>query len=131
MTNLQRYRLLKDSPLVERGMRQIVKWKRRLRSRSPIVEWQFLVFDHNLKAIPKAKEMAREIGVDRLCFKYDAGAHQRNWRAIDKFKYNSIRRIHLKSCLWLWGSLIIDTDGIVVPCCNAARTERIGDLEIT
>jgi len=125
------YRVNGRFELVEAGMRQVIKWKRRLKRRLPFVEWQFIIFDHNRHSINEAKVMARDIGVDRLCFKYDAGAAQDEWRRIDQFKDRTVRRVRLNSCLWLWGSLNVGTDGTVRPCCNAGRNELIGDLKVT
>ena len=125
------YRINGRYDLVERGLRQVVHWKRRLGLRYPLIEWQFIVFEHNKHEIARAKEMARAIGVDRLCLKYDARAGCETWRSDDRLKDKLIRRFRLHSCLWLWGSLLIDYDGTVRPCCNASRNEMIGDLTTT
>lgn len=125
------YRVNGRFDVVESGLRQVVKWKRRLRLQSPFVEWQFIVFDHNRHEIEMAKKMAREIGVDRLCLKYDAGGSQAKWNTWDRLKLKCLDAVRLNSCLWLWGSLVMNGDGIVSPCCNAARSEQIGDLKLT
>jgi MoaA/NifB/PqqE/SkfB family radical SAM enzyme len=124
------YRVNGRYELVESGLRKIIEWKRRLGRRHPFVEWQFIVFNHNLHEVDLAKTKARQIGVDRLCFKHDAGGGQSNWQRRDKIKHRIVRGFHLDSCLWLWGSLVINSNGMVVPCCNAARTEEIGDLKL-
>jgi MoaA/NifB/PqqE/SkfB family radical SAM enzyme len=125
------YRVKGRFELVESGLREIVKWKRRLRRSRPFVEWQFIVFDHNRHEIDTARTMAREIGVDRMCFKYDAGASQAAWTRKDRLKHRAVRAMRLNSCFWLWGSLVIDSDGLVRPCCNVGKSEQIGDLKVT
>ena len=125
------YRVNGKYELVESGMRAIVEWKRRLRSRSPFVEWQYIVFDHNRHQIDRVKKLAREIGVDRLCIKYDTRAGSDTWFPADRLKYAAFRRVRLNSCLWLWGALLINSEGMVRPCCNAGRSEEIGDLKTT
>jgi radical SAM protein with 4Fe4S-binding SPASM domain len=126
-----RFRVNGKYELVQRGLRQIVDWKRRLRSRFPLVEWQFIIFDHNRHEIDSVRAMAREIGVDRLCLKYDAGASSLKWTRRDQLKAKALNRFRLHSCLWLWGALLIDYDGTVHPCCNSARRETIGNLNVT
>ena len=116
--------------LVEAGMREIIEWKRRLRRKLPLVEWQFIVFDHNRHQIESAKAMARQIGVDRFCLKYDARAEPSTWRPMDRFKAKALNSMRLNSCLWLWGAMLIDAEGIVRPCCNAGHSEHIGDLNV-
>jgi MoaA/NifB/PqqE/SkfB family radical SAM enzyme len=123
-----KYRVNGKYELVEAGMRAIIDWKRRLRRRSPFVEWQFIVFDHNHQQIESAKQMAREIGVDRLCLKYDSRAESSTWTPLDQFTGKAFRSVHLNSCLWLWGAMLINSDGLVSPCCNAGHAEQIGDL---
>jgi MoaA/NifB/PqqE/SkfB family radical SAM enzyme len=125
------YRVGGRFELVEQGMRQIVRWKRQLGLRYPIVEWQFIVFEHNRHVIERAKRMAKEIGVDRFCLKYDAASVPSDFSHGDRLKLKALRRIHLKSCLWLWGSVIIDSEGLVRPCCNAGRIEVLGDMRST
>jgi radical SAM protein with 4Fe4S-binding SPASM domain len=126
-----RYRVNGKYELVEHGLRQILHWKQRLRNRFPVVEWQFIIFDHNRHEIDTVKAMAREIGVDRLCLKYDAGASPLQWTPGDRFKDRAVRKFRLHSCLWLWGALLIDYEGTVHPCCNSARRDTIGNLTIT
>lgn len=44
-------------------VRQINAFKQRYRSRYPALRWQFGVFDHNAHEIGKARDMARELGM--------------------------------------------------------------------
>jgi MoaA/NifB/PqqE/SkfB family radical SAM enzyme len=50
------------------NMKSIVDAKRRLGRRRPFVDWQFLRFSHNQHEIPKARQMARDIGVNAIRF---------------------------------------------------------------
>jgi MoaA/NifB/PqqE/SkfB family radical SAM enzyme len=125
------YRVKGHFELVESGMRQVIKWKRLLGRRFPLIEWQFIVFDHNRHEIDNARQLAKKIGVDRLCLKYDGRGDRSKWRTRDSLKDKLVRQVHLNSCLWLWAALVIDSDGIVSPCCHGARDESIGDLTVT
>lgn len=125
------YRVNGKYELVEAGMRAIIDWKRRLGRHLPFVEWQFIVFEHNRHQVERVKTIARTAGVDRLCLKYDGRADSRSWHAVDRIKWKTLRSIRLNSCLWLWGALLVNSEGIVSPCCNAAHAEQIGDLRTT
>jgi MoaA/NifB/PqqE/SkfB family radical SAM enzyme len=125
------YRVNGNYEFVEAGLRAVIDWKRRLGRKSPFIEWQFIVFDHNRHQIEAVKEQARKIGVDRLCLKYDARADSNAWDRRDRIKLKTSRLFRLNSCLWLWGALLVNSDGQVSPCCNAAHDDRIGDLNTT
>jgi len=62
------YRREGDFALVVENMRRLVDKKRRLRLEYPLIEWRFLVFEHNRHEIKKARELASLWGVDILEF---------------------------------------------------------------
>lgn len=127
-----RYRVNGRYELVEHGMRQVIRWKRVKRRRFPIVEWQFIIFNHNRHQLEAAKRLAEEIGVDRLCLKYDGYSDPATWNQKDQRADRWSRRIKLNSCLWLWGGLVVGWNGLVNPCCSGgAYTVTIGDLAVT
>jgi radical SAM protein with 4Fe4S-binding SPASM domain len=51
------------------GVRQVVAAKRRLGSATPIVNFRFIVMDHNERDIPAVRVLARDLGADVLTFK--------------------------------------------------------------
>lgn len=127
-----KYRVGGRYELVEHGLRQVVKWKKRLGLSTPIVEWQFIIFEHNKHQIEQAKKMASEIGVDRLCLKYDGYSDPDTWEdGHKKVDRRTRRMLQFNSCLWLWGALVVDWNGVVNPCCNKAMNYEIGDLTNT
>lgn len=126
-----KYRINGVYELVERGMREVVKWKKALNRRYPIVEWQFIIFEHNKHQVETAQRLAQDIGVDRLCLKYDGYSDPASWNTKAQRTDRWMRRFKLDSCLWLWGALVIDWNGVVRPCCNNAERESIGDLTKT
>jgi len=127
-----KYRINGRYDLVEHGMREVVRWKKKLNKKSPVVEWQFIIFDHNRHQIQQAQALAKEIGVDRLCLKYDGYSDPATWEPKHQIKDRQARRIlHFNSCLWLWGALVIDWNGVVNPCCNNAMNYVIGNLSKT
>lgn len=63
-----KYNIGGDFWKTQENMKAICDAKRRLGSRLPFVDWQFLRFRHNQHEIPKAREMAKEIGVNAIRF---------------------------------------------------------------
>jgi MoaA/NifB/PqqE/SkfB family radical SAM enzyme len=61
-----RYRKNGDIAVVCRNIEKLVAAKQRLRSRTPVLRWQYLAFEHNAAEIPRALEMARALGVDQF-----------------------------------------------------------------
>ena len=51
------------------GARNIVKWKKELKSKTPFIVFQFLVVKPNEHQIEDVKKLAEEIGVDEVRFK--------------------------------------------------------------
>src|SRR5690606_14256719 len=51
------------------GSKNILKWKRKLKSKTPHVIFQFLVVKPNEHQIEDVKKLARELGVDEVKFK--------------------------------------------------------------
>ncbi|NTU79346.1 MAG: radical SAM protein [Chloroflexales bacterium] len=65
----ERYRVRGEIDLVFHNLRSIVEAKRRLKSSRPVIEWQYLVFQHNEHQMAEAQRLASEIGVERFRFR--------------------------------------------------------------
>src|SRR6478609_1577194 len=63
------YRVGGNLEKVIEGARNIVKWKKELKSSTPHVIFQFLVVKHNQHQIQELKQLAKEIGVDEVGLK--------------------------------------------------------------
>jgi pyruvate-formate lyase-activating enzyme len=62
----QQFRRNGNIELVFQNIRKLVEAKRRLGKQTPILNWQFLAFNHNQHEIPLAIETARDLGVDLI-----------------------------------------------------------------
>ena len=62
------YRRGGDFDLVLENIKQMVNAKKKLNSYTPILEWQFLVFQHNNHERKDAEILARNVGVNSLKF---------------------------------------------------------------
>ena len=63
-----KYNVGGDFHKTQENMKAICDAKKKLGSKLPFVDWQFLRFSHNQHEIPKAREMAKEIGVNAVRF---------------------------------------------------------------
>lgn len=124
------------------GARRIVAWKRRLRSRTPHIVFQFLVVRHNEHQIPDIYRLAREIGVDEVKLKTAQVYDYENGNPLipeneqyARYHRRPDGRWELKHALtnhcWkLWHACVITWDGAVVPCCfDKDAAHRLGDLK--
>src|SRR5882762_4665860 len=90
----EQYRVGGKLEKVLEGARNIVKWKKELKSKTPFVFFQFLVVKPNEHQIEEIKKLAKEVGVDEVRFKtaqvydYETDPNQLI-PSIDKFsRYN-------------------------------------------
>lgn len=139
----QQYRKGGKLEKVLAGARNIMKWKKELKSKTPFVFFQFLVVKPNEHQIEDVKRLAAEIGVDDVRFKtaqvYDYeqdpnqliptldkySRYRRNEQGEFQFK-NSLQN----HCWRLWHATVISWDGLVVPCCfDKDAQHTLGDLK--
>lgn len=124
------------------GTRNIIRWKKELKSKSPHVMFQFLVVKPNEHQIGDVKKIAKELGVDQVVFKtaqiYDYKNGSDLIPTIDqysRYKKNSAGQYDIKNqlldhCWKMWHSCVITWDGKVVPCCFDKDAHFVlGDLK--
>ena len=111
------------------GTQKIVEWKKKLKSVTPQVVWQFLVVGPNEHQIEEVKTLAKSYGVDKVAFKtaqiYDyAGGSPLipTNETYSRYVQNDKGQYELKykvsdECWKMWHSCVITWDGQVVPCC--------------
>ncbi len=129
---------------VLQGARNVVKWKKKLGSKTPHLIFQFLVVKPNEHQIPDIYKLAEEIGVDEVKLKtaqiYDYKNGSPLIPTIDKYaRYKKqadgtydVKNELLDHCWKLWHSCVITWDGMVVPCCfDKDAIHRLGDLKKT
>jgi radical SAM protein with 4Fe4S-binding SPASM domain len=127
---------------VIQGAKNVVKWKRELKSATPHIIFQFLVVKPNEHQIPEVYQLAKEIGVDEVKLKtaqvYDFEQGNPLIPSLDKYSRYALQadgsyRIKnqlLNHCWKLWHSCVITWDGLVVPCCfDKDAQHQLGDLK--
>jgi radical SAM protein with 4Fe4S-binding SPASM domain len=125
------------------GAANIVKWKKKLNSKTPYIFFQFLVVRPNEHQMEQAKELAYRTGVDGIRFKsaqiYDYEKDPNKlipqYSDISRYRkkpdgtYESKNRLQ-NHCWRLWHAPVITWDGLVVPCCfDKDAKHRMGDLK--
>lgn len=124
------------------GTRNIIRWKKKLKSKTPHVVFQFLVVGPNEHQIPDIHRLAREEEVDAVGLKtaqiYDyengsplipAGDHYSRYARKPDGTW-SIKNQLLNHCWKMWHSCVVTWDGKVVPCCfDKDATHRLGNLD--
>lgn len=123
------YRVGGNLEKVIEGTKNIVYWKKELKSKTPHVIFQYLVVKPNEHQVEDVKKLARELGVNQVVFKtaqiYDYENGSSLMPTIDKFsryKKNASGKFEIKNqlldhCWKMWHSCVITWDGKVVPCC--------------
>jgi len=123
------------------GAKNIIRWKKELKSITPFVVFQFLVVRPNEHQIEAVYKLAKEIGIDHVALKtaqiYDYKNGSELIPTIDKYsRYQkmddgtySIKNELLSHCWKMWQSCVITWDGKVVPCCFDKDAHYVmGDL---
>ena len=125
----QSYRVGGKLDKVIAGAKNILKWKKELKAKTPHVIFQFLVVRQNQHEIVAFKNLASHLGVDEVKLKTTQIYNFENGSdlipTIDKYsryKKNgnglySIKNKMLDECWKMWHSCVVTWDGKVVPCC--------------
>ena len=138
----EQYRIGGQLNKVIEGTKNIVKWKKELKSSKPHVIFQFLVVKPNQHQIEEVRKLALEIGVDEVGLKtaqiYDFKNGSELIPDLDEYsRYEkksdgmySIKNKMYDSCWKMWHSCVITWDGLVVPCCfDKDAHHRLGDIK--
>ncbi|MFD2999877.1 SPASM domain-containing protein [Pontibacter toksunensis] len=136
------YRIGGKLDKVLEGTRNVVKWKKEMKSRTPHILFQFLVVRPNEHQLEDVKKMAQELEVNEVAFKtaqiYDYQQGSSLIPTIDyysRYRNNgdgsySIKNKLLNHCWKMWHSCVITWDGLTVPCCFDKDADyRMGDLK--
>ncbi|NBY24894.1 MAG: radical SAM protein [Chitinophagaceae bacterium] len=137
----EQYRVGGNLQKVLEGTRRVVAWKKKLKSPTPFIIFQFLVVKPNEHQLEDAKKLADEMGVDAIWFKtaqvYDFENDPNELIPVNA-KYSRYKKTstgtqfkgNLTNHCWrLWHDPVITWDGLVAPCCfDKDASHRLGDL---
>jgi radical SAM protein with 4Fe4S-binding SPASM domain len=123
------------------GIKTIVGAKKQLKSKSPIIIIQFLVFKSNQHQIKEAKALAKKLNVDRIDFKtaqiyaFKNGNPQiPDISKYSRYKQNIDGTYTIKSklrnrCWRMWANPVLTVSGDISVCCFDKNAEfKVGNL---
>jgi radical SAM protein with 4Fe4S-binding SPASM domain len=126
------------------GAKNVIKWKKELKSKTPYIIFQFLVVKPNQHQIEDAKQLADKLGVDEIRFKtaqvYSYKHGNELIPTIDKYsRYKKqadgtykLKNKMLNECWRMWSSCVVTWDGKIVPCCfDKDATHQLGNIQET
>ena len=136
------YRVNGHLDRVLENLRLLNQKKRELGSKTPYIEWQFIVMRQNEHQLEEAKALAGELGVDSLVFKKvdfphgeDDSAEAERWLPRQHPEYLREDPFYKpyqedgQVCWRLWRSAVVNWDGGFAPCCYLTdKTQDFGDL---
>ena len=139
----QQYRVGGQLSKVLEGAKNMVKWKRELKSKTPFIVFQFLVVKPNEHQVEDVKKLAAAIGADDVWFKtaqvydYENDPNQLipTNNKYSRYRKNRNNKTEVKNtlqnhCWRLWHAPVITWDGLVVPCCfDKDAQHQLGDLK--
>ena len=109
--------------------KNVLHWKKELKSKTPFVVFQFLVVKPNQHQIEEVQRLGRELGVNKVALKtaqiYDFKNGSDLIPTIEKYsRYKKLSdgtyvlKNKLDNQCWkMWHSAVVTWDGKVVPCC--------------
>lgn len=138
----QQYRIGGRLDKVMEGTKEILKQKKLLKSKTPHVIWQFVVFKSNESQVEAVKKLGKELGVDQVKIKTAQIYNFENghdlipeseefsrYKKTEEGKFE-IKNKLLNQCWRMWQGCVITWDGKVVPCCfDKDAHYKLGNLE--
>jgi radical SAM protein with 4Fe4S-binding SPASM domain len=150
----QSYRIGGDIQKVIEGTKNVLSWKKKLKSKTPHVIFQFVVFRQNEHEVEEIKKLGKQLGVDEVKIKsaqiYDYENGNDRIPRNEKFSRYKMTSLNLPeggksggilsmvpasegertSCWKMWQSCVITWDGKIVPCCfDKDAKHQLGDLK--
>jgi radical SAM protein with 4Fe4S-binding SPASM domain len=149
----QSYRIGGDLKKVIEGTKNILKWKKTLKSKTPHVIFQFVAFRQNEHEVEDVKKLGKQLGVDEVKIKsaqlydYENGNNRMptkeelsryeksadgtyRVKGVDVFNLqHETSNLKPASCWRMWNSCVITWDGKIVPCCfDKDAQHQLGNL---
>lgn len=137
----EKYRKGGELDKVLDGIKNLISQKKELKSSTPFVVIQFIVFKHNEHQIEEIKTLSKLLGVDKVEIKtaqiYEPSqnsdlipTNKKYSRYIEKNGKFVIKGKLPNNCLRMWTSCVVTWDGKVVPCCfDKDAKYQFGDLQ--
>jgi radical SAM protein with 4Fe4S-binding SPASM domain len=121
-----KYRVRGNVNKVLGNVEKLIQRRKELGSRTPFIEWQFIVFEHNAHELEAARKMAYEMGVDRFrvippgipfASKEPEKLKDDWFLKDDEGRVEAFQGDVPSSCFYLYRSMTTNPDGGTAPCC--------------
>lgn len=110
----EKYRKGGNLDLVLKNAAAIIARKKEVGSNRPLMEFKFILFDHNREQRDEASRLSRVMGFDMFSVILDHGSPARA-ATLDRARARNLAT--RRACFWPWSSTVICWDGTVWPCC--------------
>jgi hypothetical protein len=108
--------------LVISNLKRLCQIKKARKSIFPEIEVQFLKYQHNINELPQARQLFKEIGVNKIT---DFWGHLHNEveMGLENIIVNGPAKRKNINCLWPYYMMVIKYNGEAIPCCNHRSDE--------
>ncbi|MFC2087987.1 radical SAM/SPASM domain-containing protein [Calditrichota bacterium] len=124
----EKYRIGGNFDLVIETLERLARAKKKLKSKTPLIELQFVIFKHNEKEFDDLIELAKKNNVNRISFKTAQvySAEQAEVYLPENIEYSRYnfdgRQFEMRGeiknwCNRLWLNSTINWEGSITPCC--------------
>jgi radical SAM protein with 4Fe4S-binding SPASM domain len=137
----ENYRINGKLEKVIEGTKYMVEAKKRLKSSTPHLIFQFLAVKPNEHEVPEVFKLGEQLGVDEVRIKTAQFYDYKNGNALmpenieySRYKKGQNGEYTLKhktgnKCWRMWSSCVITWDGKIVPCCfDKDAQHQLGDI---
>jgi MoaA/NifB/PqqE/SkfB family radical SAM enzyme len=114
----QRTRVGGNIGRVIRNLERVCAVRKELGQKYPLIEVQYIMFQHNLDEVEKARKLCDDLGVEQFTT-FWGDLH--NWTDRDPGHFEVIaprEPKRLPHCYWPYFSTVIKYNGDVIPCCT-------------
>jgi len=114
----QRTRVGGNIARVLKNLERVCEYRKQIGSKYPLIEVQYIKFQHNLDELEEARKLCEQLGVDQFAT-FWGDLH--NWTDRDPGQYEVLGPLEdkrLPHCYWPWFSTVIKWNGDVIPCCT-------------
>jgi len=137
----KQYRTLGNYDNVIKNIKILNEYKRKYKSNLPELTWGFIVFGHNEKEIPKARNLAKELNMKfdlRMSWDDDISPirdvefvkEQTGWQTVTRKDFEKATGDHYarSDCQYLWHRPIINWNGEVLGCSLNGWGDFVGNV---
>ena len=126
----EKYRIGGHLNKVLEAVEHLNYWKHNLKSNSPVITGQFIVFRHNEHQIKDLKTFLKKSGFNKMEIK---SAQLNNYqeksallpvnKKYSRYRYNSrtmevtLKKQTRNTCFKMWHSAVVNAEGDILPCC--------------